>query len=560
MRSSLSGGLLIALGLALFAIGCGSSTSASVFNEPETGERDDAASDGVTADVVSDGSIDDTAPLDDAASDTTTKSDSAIDSAGGMCSGGATGMEACGRCGNRVRVCNSDGTWSQWSGCNGETGVCTAGEKQTTACTDGGTRSRTCSAICAWGAYGVCEGVPICTSGATEEQACGTKCGKQVRVCGANGWSDWSTCGSEGVCSSGATETEACVGGGMRSRTCSSACAWGAFGNCPVVTTQPELWLATIGSTGSSAAGITVERIKISDETLVSTIALPTTPASGQNAITLTGSIETEGQLARSRDKRFVTLIGYGAAVGSATPNASGGFPRIIARMDASGAFDTSTSTTALSNTTSRAAITLDGSAYWIFGSGGTHRITHGTTGAGTAISADSTRHAQFVGDQLWVTKWTQSGPNGVFSWSPAPTAAATPFSVVDTTAGSASVALPCGMLVVSLGGFGIDRMYVADDRTQGAGGGLQIWKKSTLGGWSPAGIVAVPDGEYVRHVTGFVRSGTVFLYATTSAPTTAPSSRLVALTDDGVNMPTMRTIKIAPANRRYRGVSLGAE
>jgi hypothetical protein len=193
--------LIAPFALASFAVGCGS-TSVVPPDDAAAASQPDA-----------------TAPVDDAATPS-------------GCVPGRTDQGVCGKCGSRVRVCNANFRWSDWSACTGETGACTPGESASETCDDGRTRKRTCSDACEWGAFGACEGEAACTAGVTEESACG-KCGKRVRVCSADRkWSDWSACTGEGVCAAGTQGEEACGVGGKRVRTCSSTCTWGAFGSC----------------------------------------------------------------------------------------------------------------------------------------------------------------------------------------------------------------------------------------------------------------------------------------------------------------------------------------
>lgn len=72
----------------------------------------------------------------------------------------------------------------------------------------------------------------VCTPGQTQSEACGN-CGTRSRTCtSACQWGAWSACTGQGVCSPGATQTDACGNCGTRSRTCTSSCTWGAFSTC----------------------------------------------------------------------------------------------------------------------------------------------------------------------------------------------------------------------------------------------------------------------------------------------------------------------------------------
>lgn len=231
MSRPLSRGVAVSVLAALWLVGCG---------DPYVAPRDGGAVGGDDAGTSGDGGK---LPGDDGG----TKSDSNVDTGapedvgtpGDPCSSpGKSESSACGMCGTRVRVCNSDKTWSEWSACSGE-GVCSPFETASEACSGGGTRSRTCTSSCTWGSWGSCEGAPppCGTLGKTESQACG-KCGTQIRTCGATGWSAWGTCGSEGECVAGATDSASCGTGGTKTRTCSSSCTWGAYGTCVGGTTS----------------------------------------------------------------------------------------------------------------------------------------------------------------------------------------------------------------------------------------------------------------------------------------------------------------------------------
>jgi hypothetical protein len=138
------------------------------------------------------------------------------------CMPGATDSEnvACGACGagmaTRMRTCQSDCTWGDWSepsACQ-ITVACEPGQVATQmencgACMTGTrARSRTCTDACAWGewgAFGQCTGVTAaCTAGATENRSVACPCSgtkTQRRTCSSScawgGWTDTSSCNLE---------------------------------------------------------------------------------------------------------------------------------------------------------------------------------------------------------------------------------------------------------------------------------------------------------------------------------------------------------------------------
>jgi hypothetical protein len=517
---------------ALVLIGCGG-TDGSAFNDPSAA--------GDTGSVV----------VDDSGS-----SDSPSTTDAGGCAAGKLDKRSCGQCGNQLRVCNAAGTWSEWSLCTDETGECMPGASDSATCEDGRKKTRKCTSTCTWGEYGACEGfVPDCKSGATEKGACGN-CGSRVRVCSAGGtWSDWSVCSDEGACAAGATSEETCTTGGKRSRTCSDACTWGAWSACP---STGELWVAKVSLTSTSStssSAVTIERIKISDETSAGSISLPTSSTGGKTPLTLSGSSISDGQLVRSSDKKYVTLAGYGVAPGTSDVSASStsSVPRVLARIDTFGAVDTSTSTTSFSSAAIRGAASVDGSVFYAFGPNGILRVPFGSSGAATSITTGDVGLAGFFGGKLYLTKYQSTGGTVLF-YSDPPLTSLAPTMLLDSNPSSFDLASPYGMVALSVNGTAIDRIYIADDRT---GGGIDQWSLSGTT-WSKIKTITPASDEDVRYVTGFVRGTDVVLYATLAGTST---SRVVTYVDTGTaTIPVARTLRTGSSLSAYRGLTLGAE
>ena len=80
------------------------------------------------------------------------------------CIAGAIDTEPCGACGERSRLCDTDGTWLDWGACAGEVGECTPGTEMNEPCEKCGTRKRFCSAACIW-LPGPCENQGACEVG-----------------------------------------------------------------------------------------------------------------------------------------------------------------------------------------------------------------------------------------------------------------------------------------------------------------------------------------------------------------------------------------------------------
>jgi hypothetical protein len=152
-------------------------------------------------------------------------------------------------------------------------------------------------------------------------------------------------------------------------------------------------------------------------------VTLPTASGgAGNRACTNSGSSTSEGLITLSTDGRYLVHVGYDAPPGTADVAASTtDFNRVIARIDAAGAVNTSTSFTAAPGNAYvrnniRGVVTEDGTAFWASGTsttttGGVRYITFGQDDvAGTQISTTitNTRSINIFNGQLYTS--TQSG------------------------------------------------------------------------------------------------------------------------------------------------------
>jgi len=86
------------------------------------------------------------------------------------CTPGQQQSQACGKCGSKVKTCQSNGKWGGWGGCQGQ-GPCSPGQQDTKDCGDCGTHMRSCGGNCQWGSFGACAGADpdggniVCDSG-----------------------------------------------------------------------------------------------------------------------------------------------------------------------------------------------------------------------------------------------------------------------------------------------------------------------------------------------------------------------------------------------------------
>jgi hypothetical protein len=310
----------------------------------------------------------------------------------------------------------------------------------------------------------------------------------------------------------------------------------------------------------TAAASVSLER-HASDGSLVQTIALPTAVSGSNRRLTLGGTKKGEGGLVVSSDGNYLTLAGYDAAPGTASvaATATSAVNRIVARIDAVGNVDTTTRLNSAFDTASvGGAVSVDGSAFWVSGDGatglgGVWYLKHGVTG-GLQILAhpNDVRTVNIVSGQLFGTTNTATFTS-IFSVG----------TGLPITAGQATSPL-YGLPVAQVYGFaffdrnrsiaGLDRLYIANDNSVAAGGGIQKW---TFDGAIWYLVATFTDGlgtAGVRGLAAEAQGANIVLYATTAEAT---GNRLVRVVDDDSVSPVATVIATAAANTVYRGVAL---
>lgn len=325
-----------------------------------------------------------------------------------------------------------------------------------------------------------------------------------------------------------------------------------------------------VTSRSATSAAVFIDYLYADGTPARSATALPTAASAPNAAFTNSGSASSEGHLARSVDTHFVTLVGYATPPGTATVNTSpsSAVNRVVARVDAAGNVDTSTLLdVAFSANNPRSAVTIDGSAFWIAGAGGTGiggvwYAPLGTTGSATQITGqvsanppNNVRVLGIFGDQLFGTTMT-TGFDSPFSIgaAPPPTAPAAATILSGTATSGTGTPSPYGFVFFDLDGSpGFDTLYVADDRATASGGGIQKWQLGTSGTWTPTTTFNQGLTAGCRGLTGWVSSTGVVLAAVTADT----SSKLVVMTDNGSPTPAFTTLATAAPNTAYRGVAL---
>lgn len=285
-------------------------------------------------------------------------------------------------------------------------------------------------------------------------------------------------------------------------------------------------------------------------------LAMPTAAGTGTtpNPLTASGSATSEGGLTLSTDGTTLLVPGYAAPSGTAgvSGTTSTADPRVVGEVDSSGDIDTTTTfgTTAFSGNNPRSAASVNGTALWMGGAGGTEAtgggVWYATKGASTStqLVGGNWRWVDIFSSQLYASSASATSPadigvNQVGTGLPTTASTTTNLAGVD----SSSSGTPYGYYLLSEGGSTINTAYVADTT-------VGIEKYSLIAGtWTAEGSIALAG---VTGLTGSVTGSTVTLYAT-------DPTNLVSVTDPvgtGALSGSLVTLATAPTNEAYRGVA----
>jgi hypothetical protein len=313
----------------------------------------------------------------------------------------------------------------------------------------------------------------------------------------------------------------------------------------------------TAYATGTSAP-VFVEKRQVSDGAMVgAAIALPTAVAGTNKRLTLSTSSLAEGGLSLSADGRYVVLGGYDADVSTANVASMTGanVNRVIGRIDAAGAVDTSTAANFFSGQGIRGAASTDGTDLWAAGPTGIVYTTLGTTAAPTSLFSNmNMRWPQVLGAQLYSSSSSAAtrGINTIGTGTPKTATAATLLAGFETQNSTSHYGFVAFDRVQPVG---LDVIYVADDRTVAAGGGVQRWSRSgttwSLDGRMSMGLVT----EGARGLTGYRTANSVTLLVTTAEM----PPRIVKFVDDGTALDQLAATQLVAGttNNVFRGIAL---
>ncbi len=317
----------------------------------------------------------------------------------------------------------------------------------------------------------------------------------------------------------------------------------------------------------STAQGVTLVRVNGLGSSDGANWALPTTTSGPNQRFTIEGSTNAEGALARSANGKYITLAGTTAAVGG---NAESTDARVVARVNAAGTVDTSTTLgTTFINSKVRGAVTNDGNEFWVTGNGNTNGSTplggmiyqpDGSTSTPTVIvskeapssssnaALNNFRTVQIAGGNLYTG--SEKGTAGIYQVTGLPTKPTAPSNPIGLSVDPISE-LP---LEHEVGSGKVDLMYVAKEKEG-------IYKYSLSGStWTERGRVV--SGTFTA-VTGKVDSAGHFRLSAISGEGSGNS--VVTVTDSAAfnaapSVGTTKTVTSAPSGTAFRGIAFAPE
>jgi hypothetical protein len=332
----------------------------------------------------------------------------------------------------------------------------------------------------------------------------------------------------------------------------------------PVDTTPTEFVVLRVGDgaaalSTTATAAVFLERRQLADGTLVGMAMPVATAANATNQpLSLTGAEISEGAITRSASGDYLLFAGYAVAPGS--QNYLDTAKRVVGRMDTTGAVDTSTTFTPANpgGNYIRGVMSSDGNALWAAEVNGIDYLTFGSTAAPIELLTANTRALSIFDSQLYASRSSNTG-GGVNSVGKGlPTTANTNETQLSGFGNMGNTLSPYGFVGFDTDNTaGMDKLYVADDRSGSNGGGVQRW---SLNGntWQLDGTMSTGLTSGARGLDGYSDGTSIVLIATTSE-TAGGQTRVVSFTDTG-GMPSAITAKVlanAVTNTAFRGVAV---
>ena len=334
----------------------------------------------------------------------------------------------------------------------------------------------------------------------------------------------------------------------------------------------------------NTAVPIFLDEFSLTTGNRIQTISLPATDpdeTGPQRQITENGTATTSGYLSRSANGAYLVTVGF--AVPAGTPGLAGfgtDNNRVIARVSASGAIDTSTwysiDETAQNNATPRSAASNDGLSFYVGtanGTAGTRYVNFGGEDAVTeGIGGPGLRTIAVYENRVFLTLASQfisvkdTATNGL----PVGAAAANTLTDIGTITNTNPLQFIMLNLIPDVGvdGTTLDTMYMANANNIDAAaspGGLEKYvfdgttfnlQKTFNLGLSTINTEPLFGGLEGVAFAGLDGNGKPIIYATTDAPP-AVGNALVRLVDTGDELDAFTLVANAPVNTAFRGVAL---
>jgi hypothetical protein len=357
------------------------------------------------------------------------------------------------------------------------------------------------------------------------------------------------------------------------------------LGSCIPFTFEVARIGSGTGAISANATAVFLEQRRVSDGSLVATLPLPTSanPDAGvAQPFSTTGTSITEGDLSRSVDGRYLSIAGYAAVPGTATPTSSTTLNRVIARIDAAGNVDTSTVLAFTVGTdvlfgggNPRGTSSIDGSSFWVGGTG----VTSGTTNTGgiwfvpfgtsasaitmaNQVNAGPTRSVKIFGGQLYGDGDTTQTPEVFAAGTGLPQTGPQPATELPGLPAVASAGLWSFVLLdLNPAVPGVDTLYLASSTVLALSGDAGTFPmgilKFTFNGttWSFANAFGPASGA--RGLAGLANPATnAVTLITSTVETGSTTNHVEVFVDNGTTVTAGPTVQ-STTNTLYRGVAL---
>lgn len=276
-------------------------------------------------------------------------------------------------------------------------------------------------------------------------------------------------------------------------------------------------------------------------------------PSTGTNALVLRGNATSEGYISRSADGSQIVFGAYNQALPNSTALNSAApttIPRSIAMVNASGALSVvATSTASFAAGDIRGAAATDIQNFW--GTSSSQGANYyGSAAAATNVENTKTnlRATHVFNNQLYISSQVASGtPTDIGVYAVGTGTPNTASQTVTTVINAGTGAQPGQFYFNSANTI----CYVADARSNSAGGGVQKWIYSS-NTWTLAYTLPTSTNSGAFGVVADFSGSNPIVYATSNE---SNGNHLVSIIDAGASS-TFTTLATASANYIFRGLA----